>query len=58
MIEAGEMDVALDELRWLLSGCGEFIAAHVLLGKVGVPGTICLSPVGTMAPATNSACKP
>jgi hypothetical protein len=34
MIEAGEMDVALDELRWLLSGCAEFIGAHVLLGEV------------------------
>jgi hypothetical protein len=34
MIEAGEMDVALDELRWLLSGCSEFIGAHVLLGEV------------------------
>jgi hypothetical protein len=34
MIEAGETDVALDELRWLLSGCGEFIAAHVLLGDL------------------------
>src|SRR6478736_3565392 len=34
MIEAGETDVALDELRWLLSGCSEFIAAHVLLGDL------------------------
>jgi len=34
MIEAGESDVALDELRWLLSGCAEFIAAHVLLGDL------------------------
>jgi hypothetical protein len=34
MIEAGEMDVALDELRWLLADCAEFIAAHVLLGEV------------------------
>ncbi len=34
MIEAGELDVALDELRWLLSGCSEFIAAHVLLGDI------------------------
>jgi hypothetical protein len=34
MIDAGEADVALDELRWLLSGCGEFIAAHVLLGDL------------------------
>lgn len=34
MIEAGELDVALDELRWLLSDCSEFIAAHVLLGNL------------------------
>ncbi len=34
MIESGETDVALDELRWLLSGCSEFIAAHVLLGEL------------------------
>jgi len=34
MIEAGETDVALDELRWLLSDCSEFIAAHVLLGDI------------------------
>lgn len=36
MIEAGELEVALDELRWLLSGCAEFIAAHVLLGELAV----------------------
>lgn len=34
MIEAGEHEIALDELRWLLSGCSEFIAAHVLLGEL------------------------
>jgi hypothetical protein len=34
MIEACETDVALDELRWLLSGCAEFIAAHVMLGEL------------------------
>jgi len=34
MIGAGETDIALDELRWLLSGCSEFIAAHVLLGEL------------------------
>lgn len=34
MIEAGEADIALDELHWLLSGCSEFIAAHVLLGEI------------------------
>ncbi len=34
MIGAGETEIALDELRWLLSGCSEFIAAHVLLGDL------------------------
>ncbi len=36
MIEAGETDIALDELRWLLSGCAEFIAAHALLGEIAL----------------------
>jgi hypothetical protein len=36
MIDAGETDVARDELRWLLSDCGEFIAAHCLLGELAV----------------------
>ena len=36
MIEAGETDVARDELRWLLADCSEFIAAHVLLGELAV----------------------
>jgi hypothetical protein len=36
MIEAGETDVALDELRWLLTGCSEFIAAHGLLGDLAL----------------------
>jgi len=34
MIESGENDVALDELRWLLSDCPEFIAAHVKIGEL------------------------
>lgn len=34
MIEAGELDIALDELRWLLSDCAECIAAHVMLGDL------------------------
>jgi hypothetical protein len=38
MIESGEADIALDELRWLLSGCSEFIAAHVLLGELARNG--------------------
>jgi hypothetical protein len=36
MVDAGEADVARDELRWLLSGCGEFIGAHVALGNLAV----------------------
>ncbi|MEX2310280.1 MAG: hypothetical protein WD738_22115 [Pirellulales bacterium] len=36
MIEAGETEIARDELRWLLSDCSENIAAHVLLGELAV----------------------
>jgi len=36
MIAAGEADIAIDELRWLLDGCSEMIAAHFLLGKLAV----------------------
>lgn len=36
MIEAGETDVAVDELRWLLGMCSEMLAAHFLLGKLAV----------------------
>lgn len=36
MIEAGETEIATDELRYLLSGCTEMIAAHVLLGQLAV----------------------
>lgn len=36
MITAGELDVAIDELRWLLSGCSEFLAAHGLLGQLAL----------------------
>lgn len=32
--EAGEHELAVDELRWLLEGCSSFIAAHVLLADV------------------------
>ncbi len=34
MIESGESDVAIDELRWLVGGCSEFIEAHALLGEL------------------------
>jgi hypothetical protein len=36
MIEAGELDLAVDELRWLLADCPEFIAAHALLGELAL----------------------
>lgn len=36
MLEAGEADVAVDELRWLVGGCSEFIEAHGLLGEVAL----------------------
>jgi hypothetical protein len=34
MIDAGETEIAFDELRWLLSDCAENIGAHVLLGEL------------------------
>lgn len=36
MIAAGEAEVALDELRWLLENCSDWIEAHFLLGKLAV----------------------
>jgi hypothetical protein len=36
MIAAGESDVAIDELRWLLETCTDNIEAHYLLGKLAV----------------------
>jgi hypothetical protein len=36
MIEAGEVDLAVDELRWLLADCPSFIAAHALLGELAL----------------------
>ncbi|TWT99332.1 hypothetical protein Pla108_02690 [Botrimarina colliarenosi] len=36
MIEAGELEIATDELRYLLSGCPELLAAHVLLGQLAL----------------------
>jgi hypothetical protein len=34
MIDAGEHEVAIDELRWLLSDCAENIGAHAMLGEI------------------------
>jgi hypothetical protein len=36
MIDAGENDIARDELRWLLQGCSDNIAAHRLLGEIAL----------------------
>lgn len=36
MLDAGEVDVAVDELRWLLDGCSDFVAAHRLLGELAL----------------------
>ncbi len=36
MIEAGEPEIAVDELRWLLNGCGDFLEAHRLLGELAL----------------------
>lgn len=38
MVEADEVEIATDELRYLLSGCPELLAAHVLLGQLAVTG--------------------
>lgn len=34
MIEAGEVEIARDELLWLVEECREFILAHRLLGEL------------------------
>ena len=36
MIDAGETDLAIDELRWLLSDCRDFIEAHRLLAELAL----------------------
>jgi len=36
IVEAGELDVAIDELRWLVGGCSEFVEAHALLGELAL----------------------
>lgn len=34
MLEAGEVEIARDELRWLLDGCHALLEAHQLLGAI------------------------
>ena len=36
IVAAGEHEIARDELRWLLEGCGDNIAAHELLGELAM----------------------
>lgn len=36
MLDAGEVEIAVEELRWLLSGCADFIQAHLLLGEIAL----------------------
>lgn len=36
MLAAGETEIAVDELRWLVGGCHELLEAHYLLGKIAV----------------------
>ena len=36
MVEAGEIDVAVDECLWLLSGCGDCLEAHRILGEIAL----------------------
>ncbi len=36
MIAHGEIEIAMDELRWLLGGCPEFIEAHAVLGELAL----------------------
>lgn len=36
MLDAGEIEIATEELRWLLDGCSDFVAAHRLLGELAM----------------------
>ncbi len=36
MLAAGEIDVAVDECRWLLQGCSDCIEAHRILGEIAL----------------------
>lgn len=36
MIAVEEYEIASDELRWLLSGCAEFVEAHLLAGQIAI----------------------
>jgi hypothetical protein len=36
MLDAGEIDVAVDECRWLLAGCSDCLEAHRILGEIAL----------------------
>lgn len=36
MLDAGEVDVARDECRWLLQGCSDCLEAHRILGEIAL----------------------
>lgn len=36
MLEMGEVDIAEDELRWLVGGCEELLEAHHMLGQIAL----------------------
>ena len=36
MLDAGEIDVAVDECRWLLNGCSDCLEAHRILGEIAL----------------------
>jgi hypothetical protein len=36
MLQAGEVEVATDECRWLLSGCSDCLEAHRILGEIAL----------------------
>jgi tetratricopeptide (TPR) repeat protein len=36
MLSAGEIEIARDELRWLLEECNDFLDAHKLLGELAL----------------------
>jgi hypothetical protein len=36
MVDAGEIDVAVDECRWLLQGCSDCLDAHRILGEIAL----------------------
>ena len=45
MVEAGETEIARDELVWLLSECPDYLDAHVHLGLAHLGGQA-LEPLG------------